>query len=105
MTYSRMQEIASHLFGGPIWTHELAHEPTVDAYREEGYRQFPAMPTPAEAKADYLSAAAKAVGAYGETISVAEGSHGRREHPVETLAAIVPCDRIVPIVVDEEPQS
>lgn len=95
MSYSNIQEIASHLFGAPIWTHELVHEPTKDAYVEEGYRQFPDMPTREEAMADYEAAAAKAVAAYGATVEVAEGSHGRRESPVDTLSQMVPTERIV----------
>lgn len=94
MSYSNIQEIASHLFGAPIWTHELVHEPTKDAYVEEGYRQFPDMPTREEAMADYEAAAAKAVAAYGETVEVAEGSHGRRESPVDTLSRLVPAEKI-----------
>lgn len=97
MTYSDMQEIASHLFGAPIWTHELIHEPTKDAYVEEGYRQFPDMPSQAEAEADFKAAAAKAVAAYGDTVEVAEGTHGRRESPVDTLSRMVPPEKIVVI--------
>jgi hypothetical protein len=93
--YSKMQEVASVLFGADIWTHELVHEPTVDAYREEGYLQFPDMPTKAEAEADWQAAGAKAVAAYGPTVTVQPGKHGRREGPVKTLEALVPADRIV----------
>lgn len=99
ITYSNMQEIASHLFGASIWTHELAHGPTNDAFTQEGYRQFPDMPTPAEANADYAAAAAKAVAAYGETILVEEGTHGRRENPLNTLSAMVDPDKIVVVEV------
>ncbi|MCO5144566.1 MAG: hypothetical protein M9895_00155 [Aquamicrobium sp.] len=97
MTYSDMQEIASHLFGAPIWTHELVHEPTKDAYVEEGYRQFPDMPTAEEASANYETAAIKALAAYGDTVEVAEGTHGRRESPVDTLSRMVPPEKIVVI--------
>jgi hypothetical protein len=97
ISYSRVQEIASHLFGAPIWTHELIHAPTLDAYKSEGYRQFPDMPTAAEAEADYEAAARKAVATYGETIDVVEGTHGRREHPVDTLSRLVPADRIIEV--------
>lgn len=97
MNYSDMQEIAAHLFGAPIWTHELVHEPTKDAYVEEGYRQFPDMPSQAEAEADFKAAAAKAIAAYGDTVDVAEGTHGRRESPVDTLSRMVPPEKIVVI--------
>lgn len=92
MNYSSMQEIASHLFGASIWTHELAHEPTKDAYAAEGYRQFPNLPTEAEARADWHAAARKALDAYGETLTVEAGNHGRREAPTETLTAMLVTD-------------
>lgn len=98
--YSKMMEIYSHLLGESIWTHELAHEPTVDAVREEGYRQFPDMPTPAEASADFEAAAAKATAAYGPTVFVHKGAHGRRENPMSTLTAMRPDAEIVPVVID-----
>lgn len=99
MTYSDIQEVASHLLGAPIWTHELVHEPTKDAYVEEGYRQFPDMPSIAEAEADYRAAAAKAIAAYGDTVEVEEGTHGRRESPVDTLSRMVPAEKIVVLQV------
>lgn len=100
MNVSTMQEIASHLFGAPIWTHELTHGPTEDAYTEEGYRQFPDMPTAIEAEADWQAAARKALATYGETVDVAKGTHGRRESPVATLAAMVPAEKII-VVKDD----
>lgn len=89
LSFSRMQEIAAHLFGGPIWTHELAHAPTNDAYAEEGYRQFPEMPSKDEARNDWRRAAQKALDAYGPDVEVTEGTHGRREAPTETLSAML----------------
>jgi hypothetical protein len=96
----RLKEIASLLFGAQIYTHELTHEPTCDAYREEGYRQFPLMPTHVEAHADWRAAARKALVAYGRKVDVEQGTHGRREHPEATLRAMVPDKPI--IVVKKE---
>lgn len=97
LSFSNVQEIASHLFGAPIWTHEIAHKPTQDAYVEEGYRQFPDLPTRLEAEADFEAAARKAVATYGETLTVEEGKHGRRESPVDTLGNMVGHDKVVVI--------
>lgn len=99
--FSAIAEIASYLFGAPIWTHELVHEPTYDAYREEGYRQFPDMPTSSEAEQDWRQAAAKALAAYGPTVTVAKGAHGRRESPTDTAAAVAPHATIIPIIVGD----
>jgi hypothetical protein len=95
VSIQQLKAIASHLFGAPIYTHELGHEPTCDAIRAEGYRQFPAMPTRADVLADIATATAKALAAYGETVEVAEGTHGRREHPADTLRAMVPDKPII----------
>lgn len=100
--YSKMMEVASHLLGTPVWLHELAHGPTQDAYSEEGYRQFPDMPTKAEAKADWQAAAAKALAAYGETVTVRQGTAVRLESPVQTLKAMVSPDKIITVITGDE---
>ena len=89
LKYSNIHEIASHLFGAPVWTHELGHSRTIEAYAAEGYRQFPDMPTKEEAKADWRKAAQKAIAAYGETVTVARGTSIRREDPISTLASMM----------------
>jgi hypothetical protein len=98
-TFSEMMECASWLCGYPIWTHELAHGPTIDQYKTEGYEQFPAMPTKAEAEADYVAAAAKAISAYGEAVEVRQGSSKRHEGPVDTLRAMAPHVDVIPVKI------
>lgn len=93
--FDPIMDCASHLFGAPIWLHEVIHEPTKDAYTEEGYRQFPGMPTRVEAQADWRAAANKAVRAYGNTILVRQGDHGRRESPLTTARSVAPHAKII----------
>lgn len=88
MAWSDFRDCAQWLFGGLIWTHEFAHEPTVDAIREEGYRQFPYLPTQAEADRDVDNAARLALAGYGPTVRVERGTHGRRESPTDTARAM-----------------
>jgi hypothetical protein len=90
MKFSDMHECAEWLCGHPVWTHELVHGPTKDEYITEGYEQFPAMPTPADAEDDYVAAAAKAISAYGETVEVRQGNSKRHEGPMQTLRSMVP---------------
>lgn len=85
---TRMSEICAWLLGGPVWTHELIHEPTMDAVKGEGYRQFPLLPQRENAQANWEAAARQAVVIYGETLTVHEGTHGRREHPEDTMRAV-----------------
>lgn len=104
LKYQDLQAVAAHLLGDDVYTHELGHRPTMDAVAEEGYRQFPDMPTSKEARADWSAAAVKALAAYGRTVNVQRGKHGRREHPVDTLKAMLPKekrDRIIAIQLDE----
>lgn len=90
VTITQMQEIASHLFGAYIFPHELGHEPTMEAVQEEGYRQFPDMPTREQGLVDWGVATAKAVVLHGWTVEVEQGTHGRREHPADTFVAVSP---------------
>lgn len=94
-SFSDMHEVYDMLLGEGIFTHEMAHAPTVDACTEEGYRQFPEMPTKAEAQEDYAAAREKAERAYGPFVTVKRGAHKRRETPVETLEAMAPSEKII----------
>lgn len=97
MTFGDIQEVWEMLLGAPVWTHELAHEPTHDAVSEECYRQFPDMPTRAEAEEDFEAARTKAEAAYGHFVTVRRGDHGRRETPLETIGAVAPHAEVVTI--------
>lgn len=100
--YADIAEIASMLFGAPIWTHELVHKPTKAVYCDEGFRQFPDMPTKAEAEADWKAARDKAEAAYGHFVEVKRGKHGRRESPVTTLSNMVGEDKVIVVKAGSE---
>jgi secreted trypsin-like serine protease len=84
-SYSDIMDVYSMLLGYHVWTHELAHSPTIHEVRDEGYRQFPNMPTGAVASADWEKARDIAVAEYGHFVTVKRGNSVRRESPVATL--------------------
>lgn len=85
-SFDEIQEIADHLLGYEIWTHELMNDEIKDAYRAEGFKQFPQMPTRQEALEDWQVAAAQAILTYGETVNVVRGDHKRTKGPVQNFA-------------------
>jgi len=104
MTYSTMHEVATLLFGGDVWTHELGTGPISAAYQAEGYRQFPLMPTREEAHGDFMAAAAKASAAYGATVEVQPGNCRRHADPLTTLGNMVGGKPIIVLAKSEEPR-
>ncbi len=83
------------LFGASLSTGELGHDPTMDAARQEGYRQFPKMPTKTIAKADWERARMSAEAEYGDFVTVKRGTHGRRENPIETIRNMTGEDPVI----------
>lgn len=99
MRISARPECAEWLCGYPVGTHELAYQPIMDDYIAKGYAQFPDMPTKAAAEADFQAAAAKAVAAYGEVLTVNRGTGERSENPIETLQTMTPNEEIIVVTV------
>jgi hypothetical protein len=102
MTYRDIQAVASWLFGDSVYTHELVHEPTMSWVREEGYRQFPDMPTHEQAHVDWKGTVNKVLVTYGPLVEVEQGPNGRREHPVATLRAMLPDKPIIVVDTGED---
>lgn len=91
-------EIRQWIYGDQIWTHEIFGEEVPAKVKEAGYGQFPDMPTRAEALADYKAATAKALAAYGPTVTVARGSNRRDKHPMDTLREIMPTVPVAEVI-------
>lgn len=85
--FSKLMEIAEFLSGEPIWTHELACEDIIRPIQDEGYRQFPLMPSREDAAKDYKAAIYKVVEAYGTAIEVTQGYVERKADPLTTAMA------------------
>lgn len=106
MNYSTMAEISSHVLGFDIWTHELADRAMNNRVRDRLLTLFPGLPTGDEARADWRAAAAKAVAAYGDTLTIPAGADERSESPIESLARMVGDKPIVAVVAPSpEPQK
>lgn len=103
LNYSKVQEIMSHALGRPIWTHEIAHRPTIAEFQAIMESLFPDMPTEIEARSDFQAAAKKAVAAYGETVRIPFGETERPETPVETLQNMIGPDK--KIIIAEIPDD
>jgi hypothetical protein len=100
LNYSLMMEIGSHVLGFPIWTHELADRPLMARVHDALLAQFPGLPTKDEALNDWRAAAAKATAAYGEQMTVREGTGARDESPIDSLARIAG-DKPIIVVTDD----
>lgn len=105
MKFSDMHEAVEWLFGGPVWTHELVHGPTQDAYVSEALEQFPKLPTRAEAEKDWQAARERVLDEYGPILSVAKGTAQRRASPIETLKDIRPDAQIIPVLTKANPHE
>jgi hypothetical protein len=103
MSYSRVGEICSWVLGRDLFTHEIAHTPTVEEYRRLILEQFPQMPDEEECVADYEAAGRRAIEAYGETVTVKRGVPHRTVSPVQTLREMG-VEEIEVVVVGEEPK-
>lgn len=87
-SYSDMMEIIGFVLGHPVWTHELADR-AMNARAEAAIRaQLPNLPSNELASDDWQKAATAATEAYGETVTLTEGSGERHESPVDSLARL-----------------
>lgn len=102
MNFALMAEIAAHVMGFPVWTHELGDKVmTARIYRAIA-TQLPRLPTRELAQADWRAAASEAISAYGDTVELAEGADERTEGPLASLARMTGRpEAIIPIVVEE----
>jgi len=97
LSFSTMGEIASHVLGYPIWTHEIPDaSPKVWLLIKQ---QFPMLPTREEASADWRAAAASMTAAYGDMIDVAAGNGTRKESPLDTLQKMVGDKPVIAVTI------
>lgn len=88
-TLDQLQKVVGWMFGDELWSWEMAHPPIRLAACAEGYRQFPAMPSVAQAAQDLKAAIAAATDAYGPVLDVARGPNRRNAaNGFDTFTAI-----------------
>lgn len=96
--FDKMQELAEHLVGHPIWTHEFADKGLVHRLEELAYAQQPRLrdheefvrPTDKADLENYLNAyIARATAWYGKTLFFTKGNSERTEHPIESAKRVM----------------
>lgn len=97
--FDQFYELATHMAGGPVWTHELvALAPIIAA---DLHRQHPDLPTtaPELTESTFRVWVAEQKAIYGETRSIEPiPDYGCTKGPLETLAEMVGDKPIIPVV-------
>lgn len=83
-----LRELATHVLGRPIFSHQLADHAISDEISAAIIAQFPNMPTKADAKHNPDAAAGKAVVAYGEFVLVEPGKDLKKGGPISDLTKV-----------------
>lgn len=102
--FGDMHELAEHLLGHPVWTHEFADRVLVDRLEAAMNAAVPGLPNHDAAKhvdkTNYLQFVAEWEGKLGKSVMIPKGSTMRTENPVESLERMMPGK---PVVVVEAP--
>ena len=111
-SFNKMHELAEHVAGHPIWTHEFAEEALWRRLREQVFKQHPvlreALVIVCESKdpatidliiRDYLEENEEK---FGNTFEFERGDGERTESPIESMQRIAPDKPILGVVVDKE---
>lgn len=88
MSYSDILEVGSFVKGHALWTHELADMAQNSQIEAAIRAQLPNMPSREEAHEDWQKAAQKATDAYGEHVTLTEGTAERTESPIDSLSRL-----------------
>lgn len=93
--FSDMHELAEHVMGHPIWTHEFASKPLWELMRSKLLEQHPGLPVDAEGydKGNWQDFLAAACVKFGETLEIAKGEEVRAADPVTTARAMLGPDK------------
>lgn len=93
--FGEMAELAAHVLGHPVWTHEFADAELIARMREAVFAQHPALRDvetfvrPERDLATYVDGyVARAVEKFGARLSVAPGSEERTEDPLTSAERI-----------------
>lgn len=101
-SYSDVQQIIGFALGHSIFTHELADRSQNDRAEAAIRAQLPKLPSRELASKDWQAAADAALAAYGDTVTITEGTEARTENPVSSLARL--SGRPADIIVVEVPE-
>lgn len=101
--FGDLHELAEHVAGHAIWSHEFAQKALWEQLRDMVYVQHPRLREAAEYDkpddvriAEYLPAYVdKAVAQFGATVEIEGGHSERSESPVESLLRLAPDSTVV----------
>lgn len=103
--FDELHELAEHVLGHPVWTHEFADAGTVRRLRDAVLAQHPALRdaepwAPDGDLAAYLAGyVERARARYGATLEVEAGTGERTESPLASMQRLAP-DKPIVVVVD-----
>lgn len=109
--FSDMHELAEHVLGHPVWTHEFADKGLFERMREALFAQYPDLRDVEEfdsvaAKIDvaaYLSGyVTRAVVQYGATLEVERGVCERTESPLASARRVFGDKPIAVVTVEDK---
>ena len=85
--FSEMHELAEHLLGHPVWTHEFASKPLWDRMKAKLLEQHPDIPTetPDDVETNWQAYRDRLIDELGESREIVKGSDERGKGPIETL--------------------
>jgi len=95
------QEVAEHVLGHPVWTHEMASESFPPRVRAAILAQVPRLADiDASDVVDEVTAREFMLqqrSLYGDTVTLEKGSSERTEGPIESLRRMVPDSKIITV--------
>lgn len=107
--FGEMQELAEHVLGHPVWTHEFAEKALWEKMNEAVFAQHPSLRNaevferPAEDLDAYLDAyVSRAIARFGATLEIERGSVERTESPFANARRVIGDKPIVAVVVGEK---
>ena len=113
-SFDGLHELAEHLLGHAVWTHEFSEKALWDRMREAMFAQHPqlrdapvcvisdgARVDEALWRPELAAYLADMAARYGATLDVVEGKQARTESPFESAARIAPGKPVLAIVMDD----
>ena len=110
--FDKMHELAEHVAGHPIWTHEFAEHSLCERLRELVFKQHPvlreALAIVCESKdpatidliiRDYLEENEEK---FGNSFEFEQGDGQRTESPIASMQRIAPGKPTIAVVIDKE---
>lgn len=111
--FHKLHELAEHIAGHPIWTHEFADKKLCDRLRERVFEQYPALRDalmipiqegvdPAVIRLRIHEYLKENQEKFGAEFEFEQGGETRTENPIESLQRIAPGKPVLAVVVEDK---